>query len=169
MTYTYEQVIGMLDAFKRRGYFGENARLEELIKSDMPDAVECKANRWDAFSDEEVRDLVAGVADRWNDPALPSELIERAGVLAQELMTEDRRRLGGYQGPGIYEAPDHSEIKVFGTVAPSGIEYVIYQNNNPRFSRPELGLLCSTMLVDFNEPLEGEPRYRYLRPLGESS
>lgn len=132
---------------------GHSERLRDVLES-VFDGVD----RWTFFSSEEVREISAAESDRSNNGALPEELRERAHKIAVEALAEDRRRLGGYQGPGVYKSTGGTEWRVIGHIGENG-PIVMSAPDSDHF-------LYAETWNDFNFFLpDGTPTYRYLRPL----
>lgn len=110
---------------------------------------ETEANRWDGFSDEEMRELLAGEWTRGSGIA---------GELRQELDRRESERTS-YRGPGIYRHIDGEEYEVLGkTPVGAECEQVIL-----RGLEDEPGYLLTESLADFNAPALDGPRYTWVR------
>jgi hypothetical protein len=118
-----------------------------------------KANRWDAFSYEEIEKLMYGLIEAESEDSHPGsdELRER---LTTELDREHTRRKSGYQGPGVYEISTGRELEVLGRHGEDGGIVL-------RDVGDTSGHLYFETWNKFNYlGLDDTPTYRYLRPLG---
>lgn len=132
----------------------------DVLDIETPFAPAGGGNRWEAFSDEEVKEFLAGESDRSNTLALPSDTLDRASALVKELRAERNRRRGGYKGPGVYEDHTGSIYDVLGIVGDN--ESVILRTHAATGDR-----LCLETWGNFGNMAEdGTPAYRYLRALG---
>lgn len=113
---------------------------------------ETEANRWDGFSDEEMRELLSG---EWTRGA------GIAGELRQELDRRESERTS-YRGPGIYRHVNDEEVEVLGKTPASPARAECEQVILRRLTG-DLGDLLTEDLAYFNQPTLGGPRYTWVR------
>jgi hypothetical protein len=114
-------------------------------------------NRWSGFDDEDLRELRAGAAQRYEgSKAVPEEYRERAGRLAGELRQELERReaeRANYRGPGIYRAAGNgAEYVVAGIL---GVDVVLRGVGSEH--------LTTMSLTEFNQRTGRKPRFEWVR------
>lgn len=113
---------------------------------------ETEANRWDGFSDEEMRELLAG------------EWTRGAGIAAELRQELDRRESErtSYRGPGRYVAGGR-RLEVLGTIGDPGAmgaqAQVVMRDEGDHS-----GILMQEYLHQFNET----GAYKYIGPLKDA-
>jgi hypothetical protein len=117
-----------------------------------------KANRWDAFSYEEIDKFMDGLIETDSEDPRPGSDELRTRLIF-ELDREHTRRKGGYQGPGVYELSTGREMEVLGRHGEDGGIVL-------RDVGDTSGHLYFETWNKFNYlGLDDTPTYRYLRPL----
>jgi hypothetical protein len=133
-----------------------------LDASVLQAAADLLENRWSGFDDEDLRELRAGAAKRRREggKAIPVEYRNRAGLLAEDLRQELRRReaeRSDYRGPGIYRHVGGNELEVLGKTQ----EHVIMRSTN---GGTDPGDLMAVPLTTFDDRIGAlEPRYTWVR------
>jgi hypothetical protein len=130
----------------------------DIALRDVEAASAEKANRWDAFSYEEIEKLMYGLIEAESEDSHPGSDELRAR-LTTELDREHTRRKVGYQGPGVYEVSTGRKFEVLGRHGEDGGIVL-------RDVGDTSGHLYFETWNKFNYlGLDDTPTYRYLRPL----